>query len=741
MGRIGCVGIVKNEEAHIAEWLAWQFLAGFDTVFLLDNASTDATATIARALAPKLDIRVFDYPYAGPDYQLRGYEQMARALAGQYDWLAFFDTDEFLRLDAGLSLKTLLGARPEAAVAVSWAMFGSNGHQEKPAGLVLESFTRRAGPEFPPNRHVKSIIRPELMEAALNPHVFAMDGGYVDLAGRPVAWGHLPGLLAHDPDYAGGALNHYFTRSAAHWREKLARGYPDTVRPAGDFVTYDRNEVEDTRAAARANEVRALLAPLAPKYRFVLVACARWEEDCIAEWIAYHRHIGFEHLYLYCNDDAPDALYEVVLPFLQGDAPFVTFIHFQPLGQQKAMYLHYLRHYKDEAEWMMFLDIDEFLRLPRHDSVAAFMSGREAMADAVYFNWCFFGDNGFDERPAGSVLLNYTRRAATSHNPMTKVITRNAAIRLDRLRLDLPRSDFWHYWDSLADFVSLRAVNVLGRDMHGYFDDLDAARAYLDEPNVYEEMIATGIVNHYAYKSHRDSLRREQRGMAGAFQNQSGYREDYERGLVDPLMKKLNGVEDNVLQGLWAGVLAQGKIGAVALATPLPVRADGLVPWQNVVAPPGLLATLATRQDNISRFKPATQSSHSSWSFGPDKEADAARALNGVLDGTRQFHTDIEENPWWQVDLGGIATITEIHIHNTRDATSARFRDFALSVSIEGTAWVDLLEKRDGVPVGAPVVWAGPGTAWARFVRVTLLGRNFLHLSQVEVFGRFGNGG
>jgi hypothetical protein len=38
--------------------------------------------------------------------------------------------------------------------------------------------------------------------------------------------------------------------------------------------------------------------------------------------------------------------------------------------------------------------------------------------------------------------------------------------------------------------------------------------------------------------------------------------------------------------------------------------------------------------------------------------------------------------------------------------------------------------------VEAPVVWAGPGTAWARFVRVTLLGRNFLHLNQVEVFGR-----
>jgi len=38
--------------------------------------------------------------------------------------------------------------------------------------------------------------------------------------------------------------------------------------------------------------------------------------------------------------------------------------------------------------------------------------------------------------------------------------------------------------------------------------------------------------------------------------------------------------------------------------------------------------------------------------------------------------------------------------------------------------------------VGKPYIWNGPGTAWARFVRVTLLGHNYLHLAQVEVFGR-----
>jgi hypothetical protein len=148
--------------------------------------------------------------------------------------------------------------------------------------------------------------------------------------------------------------------------------------------------------------------------------------------------------------------------------------------------------------------------------------------------------------------------------------------------------------------------------------------------------------------------------------------------------------------------------------------------------PAGTLAGPA----NISRGKPATQSSHCTWSFAPTAEADAAGAVNGVLDGTRKFHTDSEDNPWWQVDLGGIATISEIHVHNTTEHTQDRFRDFTISVSIDGDAWVELAEKRDGEVVGEPYIWNGPGTAWARFVRVTLLGHNYLHLAQVEVFGR-----
>lgn len=143
---------------------------------------------------------------------------------------------------------------------------------------------------------------------------------------------------------------------------------------------------------------------------------------------------------------------------------------------------------------------------------------------------------------------------------------------------------------------------------------------------------------------------------------------------------------------------------------------------------------------NLALGRKARQSSVSEWSVDQNIERDAARAVNGQIDGTKKFHTSFEDNPWWQVDLGGFATIMEIRVYNTNDHTAFRCRNISLSVSIDGEAWVELIRKEDNEVVGGisnvPFAWNGPGTAWARFVRVTLLGRDYLHLDQVEVFGR-----
>ncbi|HYP63566.1 MAG TPA: glycosyltransferase [Acidocella sp.] len=707
MGQIGCVGIVKNEEAHIAEWLAWQFLIGFDTVFLLDNASTDRTAAVARGLAQRFDVRVFDYPYNKADYQVRAYEQTARAVAGEYEWLAFFDTDEFLRLDGGVSLKTILAARPEAAVAVSWAMFGANGHEEKPDGLVIEAFTRRAPASFEPNRHVKSIIRPALMEAVLSPHAFTMRGDYVDLAGRPVSWGPWPGHLAHDPDYAGGALNHYFTRSAAHWREKLARGYPHWTRTDSEFAAYDRNELSDDRAAKRGPEIKAMLAPR--EARQVLLPPRPVDDEVISglrlgiaittlnrrtlvcaavETIRALTQTPFE--LVICDDGSSDGTAEALR------AMGITVIGGTNRGiaWNKNRGVYYLQHVM-RCDVILLLDDDVLPAAPgweRDWLAAAWRHGHVNLVHPGHRDSVAAGCGTADDPLLASVISGWAY-----------AFSRHALARIGYLDLR-----FGRYGHEHSD-LSFRAVRA---GFGGIVTEESGVRRTLFT------VLDGGLANVPAASAgtpqelETNARLLAQLGSEPVYRH--AWRDDAEMArFLAEIAEAVPGGSRQYLPGQNEYANLQAYRSACGLASPAPARTD-----------------------NISRHKRATQSSLGQWSFASTREADAAGAVNGVIDGTRKFHTDIEDQPWWQLDLGGIATITEIHIHNTTDHTRERFRDFALQVSIDGEAWVELIEKRDGAVVEAPFIWNGPGTAWARFVRITLLARDFLHLNQVEVFGR-----
>lgn len=258
--RLACVAIVKNEEAGIAEWLAFQLAIGFDTIILFDNRSTDDTVAQARALAANHDIRIIDWPHTTPDYQTQAYEHAIREWGAEFDWMAFFDTDEFLVLEPHFDLKGILNLWDDAAaIGVPWAIFGSSGHESRPDGLTIEAFQHRAPADFGPNRHIKSIVRPRGVKACLNPHAFEMDGPYRALTGNALRLEENT-LLADPPDYSLGKLHHYFTRSRTHWETKMRRGYHDIDRPSDEFSIYNVNEIFDDSTRRFVGPVRAMLS-------------------------------------------------------------------------------------------------------------------------------------------------------------------------------------------------------------------------------------------------------------------------------------------------------------------------------------------------------------------------------------------------------------------------------------------------------------------------------------------------
>jgi hypothetical protein len=116
---------------------------------------------------------------------------------------------------------------------------------------------------------------------------------------------------------------------------------------------------------------------------------------------------------------------------------------------------------------------------------------------------------------------------------------------------------------------------------------------------------------------------------------------------------------------------------------------------------------------------------------------DAAGGCDGVKDGQWGFHTAEAQEPWWQVDLGRAETIGRVIVWNRTDAAERAARLMIL-LSTDGVAWTTAYQHTKGVFFGVKdgqPLEVALGGAKARFLRVQLPGRTFLHLDEVEVFG------
>ena len=142
---------------------------------------------------------------------------------------------------------------------------------------------------------------------------------------------------------------------------------------------------------------------------------------------------------------------------------------------------------------------------------------------------------------------------------------------------------------------------------------------------------------------------------------------------------------------------------------------------------------------NLSRGRPADQSSiFPPHSAGETTLVDAARAVDGTRHDRYAFHTLLENNPWWQVDLGGAMVLHEVRIFNRLDIGVEHSRNFRILLSADGQRFSEVHRREGepfGLPDGRPYRWRCERTHVARVVRIELLHAAYLHLRQVEVFG------
>lgn len=136
--------IFRDEAAYLDEWLVFHTFIGVDKFYLYNHRSSDNYMEVLKPwiASGRVELRQA-VEQKGKNTQILTYMHCLRTSRFSTKWLAFIDLDEFLWSPSRERISDLLEENPRAAaLAIRWVLFGSNGHEERPANGQIESFTK-----------------------------------------------------------------------------------------------------------------------------------------------------------------------------------------------------------------------------------------------------------------------------------------------------------------------------------------------------------------------------------------------------------------------------------------------------------------------------------------------------------------------------------------------------------------------------------------------------------------------
>jgi hypothetical protein len=223
------VCIAKDEDHYIDEWINYHLKLGFNAVFVYANDWS---------YVPN-NKDVFVYYIPGKIQQTNSYNHFIQNHGDCFDWVAFFDVDEFLVLKQHKNIKEFLSDYDECnAVGINWAIFGNNEHETINNNYsVLERFTKRSkveclveGKGKNVNEHVKTIVKLPTTT-------------FQDIHTPHASWYNtkkelITGSFNAPVDWSVCQLNHYFSKSTEELKIKCAKGRADNGETR-NFTEYE----------------------------------------------------------------------------------------------------------------------------------------------------------------------------------------------------------------------------------------------------------------------------------------------------------------------------------------------------------------------------------------------------------------------------------------------------------------------------------------------------------------------
>ena len=226
--KVAMCAIAKTENRYIKYFLEFYKNLGYDHIYIYDNNDIDEAPISSLPLAKQLInegyLSVIDYKKRTGNLVTESFHICYKDFNSQYDWISFYDIDEYLMLEPkNLSIQDCLDS-PQfnncESVQFNWRLFTDNEQLDFEDKSPVERFPVETNYIYE-NRNVKSTIRGGLnkIKETDSPHTIYENLKACSSSGKPTnnkyeLW---------PPDFAFGALNHYRTKTVKEYFRKMVK--------------------------------------------------------------------------------------------------------------------------------------------------------------------------------------------------------------------------------------------------------------------------------------------------------------------------------------------------------------------------------------------------------------------------------------------------------------------------------------------------------------------------------------
>ena len=243
-----CV-ICKEENLYLKEFVEAYRKLGFNHIFIYDNNDINSEKIeevimedVNKGFVTIINYRGFRGPDRGP--QMYAYYDCYNRTNLIYDWIAFFDVDEYLRLNKVNRIQNyLIDSRYDYCemVKINWRVFTDNNQLDYENKSLTQRFTEESKKYLEVNTIYKIIIRGNLSNYSLrklyNPHDMFTSNQTCDSNGNIRLKDHIK-----PPVYKYARINHY-KKTIGEFCRKLKKGdvYYNKILEEG-FLNYNFQE-------------------------------------------------------------------------------------------------------------------------------------------------------------------------------------------------------------------------------------------------------------------------------------------------------------------------------------------------------------------------------------------------------------------------------------------------------------------------------------------------------------------